>query len=396
MKVYAVISEFNPFHNGHKYLIDTLKNDGDSAVIAIMSGSFVERGDVAIIDKYARAEAAVMCGVDLVLELPAPWCFAGAQFFALGGVSVANGLGIVDSLAFGSESGDIESLISCAKNLSSSEFITALFTAQSTKRDVGIASLRADVYEKLFGEKTHFGASNDILALEYIRALKQLGSSIKPEAVKRIGEVYNSHELTDICSASAIRRVLEPQISDFSRRDLSRYMPTESYEILKREMNDGRVYSLGRLDTAVLSKLRCEGPYSLSDIMEVSSGIENRINHFADGSRTISELVTLSKNRHYSESRLRRLLIAYLLGVTMRDVEVPPQFTAVLAANSRGRELLALSRKRSSITVLSKLSAANEVVDLDVSEQYARHMRAERLAELCCIGEPRRIGVVML
>ncbi len=396
MKVWAVISEFNPFHNGHKYLVDTLKKDGNSAVVAIMSGSFVERGDVAIIDKYARAEAAVRCGVDLVLELPAPWCFAGAEFFALGGVSVANGLGIVDSLAFGSESGNIESLISCAENLSSNEFITALSAARNAKRDVGIASLRAEVYASLYGEQSHFAASNDILALEYIRSLKQLDSSIKPEAVKRIGEVYNSDELTDICSASAIRRVLNPQISDFSRRDLSRYMPDESHEILVREMEEGRIYSLAKLDAAVLAKLRCEGPYSLSGIMEVSSGIENRINHFADECRTISELVALSKNRHYSESRLRRLLIAYLLGFTMHDVEVPPQFTAVLAANSKGRELLALSRKRSSITVLSKLSAASEVVGLEVSEQYARHMRAERLAELCCIGEPRRIGAIII
>ena len=105
---------------------------------------------------------------------------------------------------------------------------------------------------------------------------------------------------------------------------------------------------------------------------------------------------SLFKNRHYSESRIRRLLIAYLLGFTMHDVEVPPQFTSVLAANSRGRELLALSRKRSGIAVLSKQSAASELVGLNVSTQYERHMRAERLAELCCIGVPRRVGAVML
>ncbi len=395
MKVYAVISEFNPFHNGHKYLIDTLKKDEDNAVIAIMSGSFVERGDVAIIDKYARAEAAVRCGVDLVLELPAPWCFAGAEFFALGGVSVANGLGIVDSLAFGSESGDTESLIACAENLSSDKFKTALEAARASRREVGVASLRAEVYANLYGEQPHFMASNDILALEYIRALKRLNSPIVPEAVKRVGEVYNSDELTDICSASAIRRVIDPQVSDFSRRDLSRYMPAKSYEILTREMDEGRVYSLSKLDTAVLSLLRGRGADSLSGIMEVSGGIENRLAALADESRTIEELTEVSKGRHYSESRIRRLLIASLLGITMHDVEISPQFTTVLAANSCGRELLALARKRATIAILSKQSASKALEGL-AAEQYARHMRAERVAELCCLSEPRREGTVLL
>ena len=395
MKIHAVISEFNPFHNGHKYLIDTLKKNEDSAIIAIMSGSFVERGDVSIIDKYARAEAAVLCGADLVLELPAPWCFAGAEFFALGGVSVANGLGIVDSLAFGSESGNTKSLITCADNLSSDKFITALEAARILRRDVGIASLRSDVYKELFGESEHFVGSNDLLALEYIRALKRLGSDIAPTAIKRIGEVYNSEELTEICSATAIRRVLNPEISDYSRRDLSRYMPKPSYDILERELSDGRVYAINRLDTAVLSLLRGKGAKALSGVMEVSSGIENRLAAFANDSRTIEELTEAAKGKHYSKSRIRRLLIASLLGVTMHDVEAAPEFTVVLAANSLGRELLALARKRSTISILSKQSASKELDGL-AAEQYARHMSAERVAELCCLAEPRREGAVMI
>lgn len=395
MKVYAVISEFNPFHNGHKYLIDTLKKDGDSAVIAIMSGSFVERGDVSIIDKYARAEAAVLCGVDLVLELPAPWCFAGAEFFALGGVSVANGLGIVDSLAFGSESGDIESLVACADNLSSDAFTTALEAARISRRDVGTATLRAEVYKKLFGESEHFAGSNDLLALEYIRAIKQLDSGITPTAIKRIGEVYNSEELTEICSATAIRRVLAPEISDYSRRDLSRYMPKPSYDILERELSEGRIYALKCLDTAVLSLLRGHGAELLLGIMETSGGIENRLVALANDCRTIEELTAAAKGKHYSESRIRRLLIASLLGVTMQDVEAPPKFTTVLAANSRGRELLSLARKRASIAILSKQSASKELDGL-AAEQYSRYMRAERVAELCCLAEPRRESAVMI
>lgn len=394
MKTYAVISEFNPFHNGHKYLIDTLKSDG-SSVIAIMSGSFVERGDVAVIDKYARAEAAVRCGVDLVLELPAPWCFSGAEFFALGGVAVANGIGVVDELAFGSESGDIESLIHCAEQLSSNEFLETLSSAREKNRDKGIASLRAEVYAELYGKSEHFNGSNDLLSLEYIRALNKLGSNIIPTTVKRIGEVYNSEELCEICSATAIRRILAPDARDFSLRNPSKYMPEESYEILKRELESGRRYDLSKIDAAVIARFRTALPESLSNIMEISGGIENRLIELSTDCRCIREFVERAKGKHHSASRLRRIMIASLLGVTMADIEKAPLFTNVLAANEKGRELLALMRKRATISVLSKMSDANKL-DGQTAKQYAIHLRAERLAELCCEGEPRKVGVVMV
>lgn len=394
MKTYAVISEFNPFHNGHKYLIDTLKSDG-SSVVAVMSGSFVERGDVAVIDKYARAEAAVQCGVDLVLELPAPWCFAGAEFFALGGVAVANGIGVVDELAFGSESGDIESLIHCAEQLSSNEFLETLSSAREKNRDKGIASLRAEVYAELYGKSEHFNGSNDLLSLEYIRALNKLGSNIIPTTVKRIGEVYNSEELCEICSATAIRRILAPDARDFSLRNPSKYMPEESYEILKRELESGRRYDLSKIDAAVIARFRTALPESLSNIMEISGGIENRLIELSTDCRCISELVERAKGKHHSASRLRRILISSLLGVTMADIEKAPLFTNVLAANEKGRELLALMRKRATISVLSKMSDANKL-DGKTAKQYAIHLRAERLAELCCEGEPRKVGAVMV
>ncbi len=394
MKIYAVISEFNPFHSGHKYLVDTLKADG-SAVVAVMSGSFVERGDVAIIDKYARAEAAVHCGVDLVLELPAPWCFAGAEFFALGGVAVANGLGVVDTLAFGSESGDIDSLCECAARLSSAEFADALASAREKHRDKGIAALRADVYRELYGASSHFEGSNDLLGLEYIRALRKLDSDIEPATVKRIGEVYNSEQLCEICSATAIRLALAPDARDFSRRDLSRYMPKASYDILMRELEGGRRYDLSRLDAAVIAGLRAASPSDVKGAMEMSDGMENRLIELSNECRTIGGLVEAAKSRHYSASRVRRALIASLIGVTMRDVEAAPLFTSVLAANERGRELLSAARKKASIAILSKMSGA-KALSGKAAEQYALHQKAERIAELCCNGEVRKVGALML
>lgn len=391
MRVYAVIAEFNPFHNGHLHLVNEIKaRDPDAAVVAVMSGSLVERGDVAVIDKYARSEAAVRCGVDLVLELPAPWCFSGAEFFALGGVAVADGLGATDTLAFGSESGDIASLLDCEAKLSSPEFASALRSEREMRRGDNTATLRAEVYAAMYGASDIFNGSNNLLALEYLHAIRTLGSSLGATTVKRVGKDYNSDSLCGIASASAIRSALARGITGFSN-----FMPPESEAILHRERDAGRIYSLSRLDTAIIAMLRTSEPEEFSGYMEVSGGIENRLIDAAMLSRTVDELVDNVRSRRYSASRVRRALISCILGVTMSDAEEPPRFTVLLAANARGREVLALSRKRASIAVLSKLSDSRELTGL-AAAQYALHMKAERLCELCCEGEPRRVGAVMV
>ena len=390
MKIYAVISEFNPFHNGHQYLIDTLKKDGDSAVVAIMSGSFVQRGDVGIINKYARAEAAVRSGCDLVLELPAPWCFAGAQFFALGGVSIANSLGVVDNLAFGSESGDVSVLTRCAHRLASEEFSKSLAKLKAARPDMNAAVLRADAYKKLYGENELLSGSNNLLALEYVQALHALGSKITPFTVARTGEEYNSEKLCGVCSASAIREAIHGGKDDFTP-----FMPQESADILRRELDCDRLYTLSRLDTAIIARLRTCSPADLSGIMEMSGGIENRLCALANEHTTIDALTSAVRDKHYSASRIRRALISAMLGVRMSDVELPPLFTSVLAANERGREVLALARKRASIPILSTLSASNGLSP-PAKRQFEVHMRAERLGELCCERTQKFCAPIMI
>ncbi len=389
MKIYAVISEFNPFHNGHKYLIDTVKSGGDSAVVAIMSGSLVERGDVSVIDKYARAEAAIKCGCDLVLELPAPWSFAGAEFFALGGVGIAEGIGVCHSLAFGSESGDSADLVTCAKRLASAEYATELLKKREEFREKNTATLRAEVYSDLYGHTDIFDGSNNLLALEYLHALETVGSKITPVTVKRWGGDFNDEALSEMCSASAIRRAVYGGESDFYG-----YMPEESREILCRELAAGRLYRLSRLDTAIVAMLRTTPASDFGGIMEVSGGIEFKLQGLADTLTTASEIVEAAKERRFSASRLRRVLLSMMLSVKTSDVETPPLFTTVLGANEVGRSVLAAMRDKSKIAVLSKLSDSSGLSG-KAYEQFSLYMRAERLAELCCEGEPRRIGALM-
>lgn len=390
MSVYAVICEFNPFHNGHALLINRIKEaDSDAKIVAVMSGNFVERGDAAIVCKYSRAEMAIRCGCNLVLELPAPWCFSGAEFFARGGVHIADSIGISDHLAFGSESGDITSLEACAEGLSSAEFSAKLSEMRAAHPNLNAATLREMAYTALYGKSRHFAGSNDLLALEYIAAIRELSAKITPITVKREGGGYNCENLEKICSATAIRKAIA------EGTELSGFMPDGAFEILRRELEAGRIYSLSRLDMAASAILRTASPESLSEIMEISGGMENRLVSAADGGRTIDEIIAAAKQKRYSDSRIRRAIIAAVIGVRTSDAEVLPAFTVLLGADAVGRELLAKCRKKSKIAILSKPSDEKKLTDGTLS-QYLLHKKADRIAELCCLGEPERPSPLIL
>ncbi len=389
MKIAAVISEFNPFHNGHGHLIRTLRAKiGDAAVVAIMSGDFVQRGDVAVIGKYARAEAAVMCGCDLVLELPAPWCFSGAEFFARGGVSIADSLGCVDHLVFGAECDNFDALKCASSRLISAEFASELQRMRDAHPEANAAALRADAYRALYGETSLFDGSNNLLALEYLRALDRLQSEIEPITIKRIGGAYGSDELSAICSATAIRKAIG------EGSGVGEFMPEPSARILDREIMARRTFRLSNLDTAVCAMLRTITPQRLREFMEISGGMENRLIRAAASERTIDGIVQAAAERRYSESRLRRAILAALLGVRMSDAEALPRFTALLAANERGRQILAIARKKASIAILSKPSAHHALTP-EAVEQYRLHARAESIAELACDGTPEKRRAIL-
>ncbi|MCI8387526.1 MAG: nucleotidyltransferase family protein [Clostridiales bacterium] len=425
MKIIAIICEYNPFHNGHKYQLDELRRrfGADSSIIAIMSGSFVQRGDAALLDKYARAEMAVRCGCDLVLELPAPWSMSSAEFFARGGVEIAAALGIVDVLAFGSENGDLTALCEVAARLDSDEFAVAFEKAKRRSPDRQVGVLRGEVCRTLFGDENIasdvFGGSNDLLAIEYIRAIKRVNSrvsvhndelplkQVEPYAIKRIGNTYNSDKLSignnsdnpQYASATAIRRLIFSENTDNVINSISAHIPAPAVDIMKRELEAGRLHRLANLDIVVTAFLRLDWR-RMSGKMEVSGGIENRLHSAALRECTVNGIVEAACERRYSRSRLRRALIGSMLGFTMRECEEIPRFASLLAANARGRELLAALRKTASIAILSKPSDGNKLLckneyfsnipdgeksqySLTAYEQFERAMIAEQLHELC-------------
>ena len=210
MKTVAIIAEYNPFHTGHEYQIKKIREEfgQNTRIIAIMSGNYIQRGDVAIMDKFKRAECAVLCGVNLVLELPFPYSMSSAEFFAKSGVRIANEIGVVDYLSFGSESGDTNIIVQASKNMSTELFKAKLNESVSSlnSKEIGHPKMCEQVFSSLFGPDFTF-TPNNILALEYIKALINEKSKIKPHTVKRIGASFLETNITDdeFQSATAIR-----------------------------------------------------------------------------------------------------------------------------------------------------------------------------------------------
>ena len=359
MKTVAIISEYNPFHNGHLYQINRIREEfgDDTAIIAIMSGNYTQRGEIAIMDKWERSRAAVMCGVNLVLELPFPYSMSSAEFFARAGVHIANGLNAVDILSFGSECGDIQKLTAIAEILSAVEFKNALDALLSNKQydNLGYPKLVQTAYESIY--KTSFDIDfkpNNILALEYIKALRESESKIIPHTIKRSGADYSSNSILpkeSFQSATAIRNAIN------SADDFLSYIPEHVHSILCEELkNNSAPCDASKLDEAILSHFRLSHPAAECDVHDADGGLYNRLVKMSYEAKNISSLIDLSATKKYTTARIRRAIWYSFFGVTSSDVKNPPKFTQVLALDTVGQVLLRGIKKNGSIPVITKPS----------------------------------------
>ena len=348
MPVIGIIAEYNPFHLGHAWQMDQARRllGADSPVVAVMSGNFVQRGEAALLHKHARAEAAVRCGADLVLELPTAWAAATAEVFARGGVSLLAATGVVTHLCFGSESGDLPALERTAACMESRTYREAL--TGRLKQGTTFAAARQAAAEDLAGASARCLASpNDALAVEYLRALRAQGAGLTPVAIRRVGAAHDSGEESPIASASAIRgRVLAGTAWE-------RLVPRESAAVLRREMDAGRApVSMAACERLILSRLRTMGE---EDFRPYDGGNEGLYHRFYDAVRrsaSLEELLDLAKTKRYTRARLRRMALAAWLG--LERPEGPPPYLRVLSANSRGCRLLREMKTRAALPVLTK------------------------------------------
>ncbi|MBQ6047991.1 MAG: nucleotidyltransferase family protein [Oscillospiraceae bacterium] len=351
MNAVGIVAEYNPFHKGHEYHINRTKKllGTDLPVVAVMSGDFVQRGECAVFDKLARAKAAVLSGADLVVELPAPYALSSAENYALSSVSLLKALR-VSHMSFGSECGDIKTLESLAELVCSNSFINELKSYISENPTLSFASARQILAEKYLGKSGRLLESpNNILAVEYLKAINNLETHITPVTVKRIGAGHDTVSDDLFRSASDIRGRI------FKEEDYCRYIPENSFSVYKDETERGRgPVSLTALETAALSRLRSLDRDDYSRIKDAEDGLGNRIYENIRKYSTLEDTVSASVTKRHPASRVRRVLMNAVLGITADQTEGLPPYLRVLAANVKGTEYLSSIRESALLPVIAK------------------------------------------
>ena len=345
MKAIGIVAEYNPFHSGHQYQIRKIREicGADTPIVAVMSGDFVQRGEAAAYDKFTRAAAAVGCGVSLVIELPLPWSLSSAEGFARGGVGLLGATGVVDTLSFGSESGDLAALEKTAAALDTPEFTDAL--KASLTGGTPFAAARAEAAQALLGNAAAvLDTPNDLLAVEYLRAAIKLGYTFNYIPVRREGSVHDGAG-----SASELRARLREGES------LSGRIPDEAWDVFRRADKAGRGYvSPESLRTALLSRLREKTPEDFAAVPDAAEGLHFRLYEAARRGASAEEIADLAKSKRYAHARLRRMVMCAVLGVRAGDAGDVPPYLRVLAFDAQGAALLREMKVFASLPVIVK------------------------------------------
>lgn len=362
MKICAVICEFNPFHKGHEYILQSLRDSGATHIVCIMSGNFTQRAYPAIFPKEARAEAALKCGADLVLELPLVYAVDTADKFAFGGASVAKALGNIDALGFGCEDEDIESLKNIAHILSSEEF--SLCLKDFLKEGISFAAAREKALNTFSSEYgTMLSSPNNILAVEYIKHLKDSGMEFIP--IKRMGADHHSKELSGItASGSAIRE-------NWGKSEIESQIPREAFEVFSRFEKEGKIFcDENKFNLSVMSYLRRLSPDDIKRLPNVSEGLEYKFYKALQSSVSLEEIYNRTKSKRYSHSRIRRIALSGFLGIEKGLSSNPVPYIRVLGTNKKGLEILKEAKSTAKVPVSHSLKKLSEVNSL--CEKFAR------------------------
>lgn len=378
MQIAGTIIEYNPMHCGHLYCLEQIRTQlgPDTAVIGVMSGNFVQRGDFAVVRKHARARAAAESGVDLVLELPLPWAVGSAERFADGGVQVLEKTGMVSWLAFGSECGDAARLTAAAACLESPEYEAHLRSALKSGRSY--AACRQAALAEILGaeEAALLHSPNNLLGVEYCRALLRRNSGIRPVTVQRKGAGYHAAAAEDgIPSATMLRELLRTGAA----ADAAEQMAPAMRQAYLAEVRAGRAPVFReQSQRAMLARLRSMTAAEFAALDEGGEGLWNRLYDAAREAPSIETLLERAKTKRYAYSRLQRMVLWAYLGLTpgMFPVEVP--YLRVLAANATGRMLLARMRKTAAVPLLTRPAAARQLPE-EARRVFAWEARATDL-----------------
>lgn len=358
MKISGIICEYNPFHNGHAHHIRETRRNGATHIVSVMSGNFVQRGDTAILDKLTRARLAIRSGADLVIELPVQFCLSSAENFAAGAVWLLKSLGVVNELSFGSECGSTDKLAKTLEIADKSAFehkadiISIMEKGYTYPRALNsvVSAIDSDAAAIL-------SEPNNLLAIEYMRALRSMAPNIKPFTIQRKIAAHDSMNAeSEVASASYIRSLIADNESGI---DLIENYTTQIWiDAIRKAAAAGEISDMSRLERIILYKLRTTSVKEISGISDVGQGLENRI-YNARMSGSLDELLVTVKTKRYTMARIRRIILGLLIGVKKADMTHMPPYGRILAINERGREILAAAKGKASLpfaTSIAKLS----------------------------------------
>ena len=345
-KVLGIIAEYNPFHNGHLYhLQKSLHDTGSSYSIAVISGNFTQRGSTSLVDKWTKTEIALKNGIDLVIELPLLYSISSAENFAEGAIKIFDSLKVVDYISFGSESGDISTLNTVAdilykepreyKNILSHELGKGLSFPKA--RENALLMYLKDIRKF----SSVLSSPNNILGIEYLKALKKHKSNITPLTVERFDSNYNDTSYTgNIASATAIRNIVKNGSFDILRK----VVPESTYSILLDNVKIGHIIpDLSVFEREIIYLLRKMSIAEIAELPDVGEGLENAIKNTANSCNSIVEFLNIIKSKRYTNTRLQRILLYTLLGITKKDIALSKKLTPyirVLGFNDKGKYLI--------------------------------------------------------
>ena len=369
----GIIAEYNPFHNGHLYQIQKAKElTGADTVIAVMSGNFTQRGDTSLINKFEKAKIALQNEVDMVIELPTIYSISSAENFVLGGIKILNEIGNIDYLVFGIEEENLEKLQAIADVLVNEDDEFKRNIKEELDKGNSYPKAREIVLKKVLSSENVeniMQKPNNILAIEYLKALKTTNSKIKPFAIKRKNTMHNDENINEnYASGTYIRKLF----IENNFNEIKKVVPKYTYERLLELKNQGTyVSSINDFSDIVIYKIRTMTKEEISKIADVNEGLENSIKLASTTCKTIDEIIEKVSTKRYTKTRISRILTYILLDITKSEMEQSKnanQYIRVLGVNKKCEGILKTINNDKLITSLKKFeenNGENQLLNID-------------------------------
>lgn len=387
LKIAGIIAEYNPFHNGHAYHIQKTRELGYTHIVAIMSGNYTQRGEPAIMLKDARYKAALAGGVDLIIELPLPWAVSSAEGFALGAVHLLNALGCIDAISFGSESGNIEQIKECANKLRDLDNNPELHIM--LKQGFSFPKARQLAFNKVNGESITSSLinPNDLLGVEYVKALINTSSNITPITIERLSTQHDASYVEDnFASASFIRTLIK-----LGDNNAFNFVPNFAKEIYKSEIEKGIApFNYKIFEANVLSYLRRLDIADFLKFADVNEGLEYRIYDAVKNATSIDMLYSLIKSKRYTMSRIRRIILSAFLNNIKSNKQHTPPYLRCMGFNYRGLNVLKCAKEKADLPIVTRYSDIKQLDEYSKSIFTLESMSTD-LYNLC-IDKPLKSG----